>query len=36
MWTETPDNVALYLGPRLPYWAQREPYVIGRRFVENL
>ncbi len=36
MWTETPDNVALYLGPRLPYRAKREPYVIGRRFVENL
>jgi hypothetical protein len=36
MWTETPANVALYLGQRLPYRAKREPYVIGRRFEENL
>jgi hypothetical protein len=36
LWTETPDSVAPYLGPRLPYRTKREPYVIGRRFAENL
>jgi hypothetical protein len=36
MWTETPDSVAPYLGQRLPYRTEREPYVIGRRFAENL
>jgi hypothetical protein len=36
MWTETPDSVAPYLGSRLPYRTEREPYVIGRRFAENL
>jgi hypothetical protein len=36
MWTETPESVALYLGSRLPYRTKRAPYVIGRRFVENL
>jgi hypothetical protein len=35
-WTETPDSVAPYLGQRLPYRTKREPYVIGRRFEENL
>jgi hypothetical protein len=36
MWTETPDSVAHYLGQHLPYRTKREPYVIGRRFEENL
>lgn len=40
MFTETPDSVAPYLGHRLPYRSpypmKREPYVIGRRFQENL
>jgi hypothetical protein len=40
MYTETQDSVAPYLGHRLPYHSpyrkKREPYVIGRRFQENL
>jgi hypothetical protein len=40
MFTETPAKVAPFLGPRWPYrlsyWVKREPYVIGRRFQENL
>ncbi len=40
MFTETPDNVAPYLGHRLPYRSpypmKRAPYVIGRSFQENL
>ena len=39
VFTETPDIVA-FLGHRLPYHSpyrmKREPYVIGRRFQENL
>jgi hypothetical protein len=40
MFTETQDSVAPHLGHRLPYHSpypmKREPYVIGRRFEENL
>lgn len=40
MFTETPDIVEPFLGHRLPYHSpyrmKREPYVIGRRFQENL
>jgi hypothetical protein len=40
MYTETPSNVEAFLGHRLPYHSpyrmKREPYVIGRRFQENL
>lgn len=40
MFTETPEIVEPFLGHRLPYRSpyrmKREPYVIGRRFQENL
>jgi len=40
MFTETSSSVAPYLGHRLPYRSpyriKREPYLIGRRFEENL
>lgn len=40
LFTETQDSIAPYLGHRLPYRSpyplKREPYVIGRRFQENL
>jgi hypothetical protein len=40
MYTETPASVAPNLGHRLPYRSpyrmKREPYLIGRRFQENL
>jgi hypothetical protein len=40
MFTETPESVEAFLGHRLPYRSpyrtKREPYVIGRRFRENL
>jgi hypothetical protein len=40
MYTETPANVANFLDPRWPwrvrYRIKRQPYVIGRRFAENL
>jgi hypothetical protein len=35
-WTETPASIAPYLGQTLPYPIKRAPYVIGRRFAENL
>jgi hypothetical protein len=40
MYTETPANVANFLDPRWPwrirYRIKRQPYVIGKRFEENL
>ncbi len=40
LYTETQESIAPYLGHRLPYHSpypiRRQPYVIGRRFAENL